>query len=58
MLDPEKTSEREALLALRELDAQIAENEKFQREFEIKLLTRQIKLNLQELLDRERRQKR
>ncbi len=36
MLDPEKTSEREALLALRELGAQIAENEKFQREFEIK----------------------
>ena len=46
MLDPERTSEREARLALRELGAQIAENEKFQREFEIKLLTRQIKLNL------------
>jgi len=58
MLDPEKTSEREAPLALRELGAQIAENEKFQREFEIKLLTRKIKLDLQELLDRERRQKR
>ena len=46
MLNPEKTSEREAPLAPRELGAQIAENEKFQREFEIKLLTRQIKLNL------------
>ena len=46
MLNPEKTSEREGVLALRELDAQIAEKEKFQREFEIKLLTRQIKLNL------------
>jgi hypothetical protein len=58
MLDPEKTSDREVRLALRELDAQIAGNEKFQREFEIKLLTRQIKLDLQELLDREWRQKR
>jgi len=33
---PRKRSEREELLALRELDAQIAKKEKFQREFEIK----------------------
>ena len=31
---PRKRSEREELLALRELDAQIAKKEKFQREFE------------------------
>ena len=58
MLDREKTFQREALLAqLRELYAEIAENEKFLREFEIQLLLHNIKLNLQELLDRERRRR-
>jgi|GraSoiStandDraft_34_1057297.scaffolds.fasta_scaffold2891024_1 hypothetical protein len=58
MLDLEKTRQREALLAhLRELYAEIAENEKFLREFEIQLLLHNIKLNLQELLDRERRRR-
>ena len=43
---------------LRGLYAEIAEDEKFQRKFEIQLLLHNIERNLQDLLDRERRQKR
>ena len=59
MLDYEKTRQREVLLArLRGFYAEIAEDEKFQRKFEIQLLLHNIERNLQDLLDRERRQKR
>jgi hypothetical protein len=46
------------LKRIRELDAQIGENEKFQHEFEIKLLLHNIKRNLQDFADRKWRQKR